>query len=48
MTASSPKWQTRFKALLDEAQRISLYNSKALLNQKRFRESTSREILAAR
>jgi DNA-binding Xre family transcriptional regulator len=40
--------QARFKALLDEAQRISLYNSKALLNQKRLRESTSREILAAR
>ncbi len=40
--------QARFKALLDEVQRISLYNSKALLNQKRLRESTSREILAAR
>ena len=40
--------QARFKALLDEAQRISLYNSKALLNQKRLRESTSREIRAAR
>ena len=40
--------QGRFKVLLDEAQRISLYNSKALLNQKRLRESTSRETLAAR
>jgi DNA-binding Xre family transcriptional regulator len=40
--------QARFKVLLDEAQRISLYNSKALLNQKRLRESTSREILATR
>jgi hypothetical protein len=40
--------QARFKALLDEVQKISLYNSKALLNQKRLRESTSREILAAR
>jgi DNA-binding Xre family transcriptional regulator len=40
--------QARFKALLDEAQRISLYNAKAILNQKRLRESTSREILAAR
>ena len=40
--------QARFKTLLDEAQRISLYNSKALLNQKRLRESTSREILATR
>jgi cell shape-determining protein MreC len=40
--------QARFKALLDEVQSISLYNAKALLNQKRLRESTSREILAAR
>src|ERR1700751_6283111 len=32
--------QARFKILLDEAQRISLYNAKALLNQKRLREST--------
>ena len=40
--------QARFKALLDEVQRISLYNSKALLNQKRLRESTSREVLTAR
>jgi DNA-binding Xre family transcriptional regulator len=40
--------QARFKALLDEVQKISLYNAKALLSQKRLRESTSREILAAR
>ena len=40
--------QARFKALLDEVHRISLYNAKALLNQKRLRESTSREMLAAR
>jgi DNA-binding Xre family transcriptional regulator len=40
--------QARFKALLDEVQRISLYNAKALLSQKRLRESTSPEILAAR
>ncbi len=40
--------QARFKALLDEVQRISLYNSKALLNQKRQREPRPREILAAR
>jgi DNA-binding Xre family transcriptional regulator len=39
--------QARFKALLDEVQRISLYNSKVLLNQKRLRESTSREVLTA-
>jgi DNA-binding Xre family transcriptional regulator len=42
------KEKARFKALLDEVQRISLYNAKALLNQKRLRESTPREILAAR
>jgi DNA-binding Xre family transcriptional regulator len=40
--------QARVKALLDEVQRISLYNAKALLNQKRRRESASREMLAAR
>ncbi len=40
--------QARFKALLDEVQKISLYNAKALLSQKRLRESTSPEILAAR
>jgi DNA-binding Xre family transcriptional regulator len=40
--------QARFKALLDEVQRISLYNAKALVTQKRLRESTSREVLTAR
>ena len=35
--------QARFKILLDGAQRISLYNAKALLNQKRLRESTSHQ-----
>ena len=40
--------QTLFKARLEEVQKVVLYNSKALLNQKRLRESTSREILAAR
>lgn len=40
--------QARFKALLDEVQRISLYNAKALLNQKRLRESRHREAVAAR
>lgn len=39
--------QARFKVLLDEAQRISLYNAKTLLNQKRLRESTARKTLAA-
>ena len=42
------KEKTRFKVLLDEVQKISLYNSKALLSQKRLRESTSRETLASR
>jgi DNA-binding Xre family transcriptional regulator len=40
--------QARFKALLDEVQKISLYNAKTLVSQKRLRESTSRELLAAR
>jgi DNA-binding Xre family transcriptional regulator len=40
--------QARFKALLEEVQKITLYNSKALLNQKRLRESTSHEIVSAR
>ena len=40
--------QARFKVLLDEAQRISLYNAKALLTQKRLRESTSPQTLANR
>ena len=40
--------QARFKVLLDEAQRISLYNAKALLSQRRLRESTSRQTVATR
>jgi DNA-binding Xre family transcriptional regulator len=32
--------RARFKALLDEVHKITLYNSKALLSQKRLREST--------
>ena len=40
--------QARFKVLLDEAQKISLYNAKALLNQRRLRESTSRQTVATR
>jgi DNA-binding Xre family transcriptional regulator len=35
--------RTRFKALLDEVQKISLYNAKALVSQKRLRESTSHD-----
>ncbi|MFY9986429.1 MAG: hypothetical protein WAK31_16825 [Chthoniobacterales bacterium] len=30
--------QARFKALLDEVQKISLYNAKALVSQKRLRD----------
>jgi DNA-binding Xre family transcriptional regulator len=33
--------QLRFKALLDEVQRISLYNAKALVSQRRLRQSTA-------
>jgi hypothetical protein len=40
--------QARFKALLDEVQKISLYNAKALVSQKRLRESMSRGALATR
>jgi DNA-binding Xre family transcriptional regulator len=32
--------KTRFKALLDEVQKISLYNAKALVSQRRLRERT--------
>jgi DNA-binding Xre family transcriptional regulator len=40
--------QARFQILLAEAQSISLYNAKALLNQKRLRESTSHQTLVSR
>src|ERR1700730_4226690 len=40
--------QARFKALLDEVQRISLYNAKALVSQKRLRETIPREVVTAR
>jgi DNA-binding Xre family transcriptional regulator len=42
------KEQARFKTLLDEVQKITLYNSKMLLDQKRLRESRHRETVAAR
>jgi DNA-binding Xre family transcriptional regulator len=42
------KEQARFKALLDEVQKITLYNSKMLVDQKRHRESRHREVVAAR
>ena len=40
--------QARFKALLEEVQKMSVYNAKALLSQKRLRESTPGEALTAR
>ena len=44
----TPKEKTRFKALLDEVQKISLYNARALISQKRLRQATPREVLTAR
>jgi DNA-binding Xre family transcriptional regulator len=44
----TPKEKTRFKALLGEVHKISLYNAKALVSQKRLRESTPGEVLTAR
>jgi DNA-binding Xre family transcriptional regulator len=40
--------QARFKTLLDEVQKISLYNANALLSQKRLREATSPQTVAGR
>jgi DNA-binding Xre family transcriptional regulator len=40
--------QARFKALLDEVQKISLYNAKTLVSQKRRREPVPREAPTAR
>jgi DNA-binding Xre family transcriptional regulator len=42
------KEKTRFKALLDEVQKVSLYNAKALVSQKRLREPIPREAVTAR
>jgi DNA-binding Xre family transcriptional regulator len=42
------KEQARFKTLLDEVQKITLYNSKMLLDQKRLQEARHREAVAAR
>ena len=41
------KEKTRFKALLDEVQKVSLYNAKALVSQKRQREPIPREVVTA-
>jgi hypothetical protein len=42
------KEKAHFKALLDEVQKISLYNAKALVSQKQLREPVSRDALTAR
>ena len=40
--------RTRFKTLLDEVHKITLYNSKMLVDQKRRRESKHGKVVAAR
>jgi DNA-binding Xre family transcriptional regulator len=40
--------QARFKALLDEVQKVSLYNAKALAGQKRLSGPIPREVVTAR
>ena len=42
------KERARFKTLLNEVQKVTLYNSKMLVNQKHLRESRHREVVAAR
>jgi DNA-binding Xre family transcriptional regulator len=42
------KEKTRFRALLDEVQKTSLYNAKALVSQKRLREPVPCEALTGR
>lgn len=42
------KERAQFKALLDEVQRITLYNSKMLVDRKRLRESKHGKVVAAR
>jgi hypothetical protein len=42
------KEQVRFKTLLDEVQKITLYNSKMLVEQKRRRESKHGKVVTAR
>ena len=42
------KERARFKTLLDEVQKVTLYNSKMLVSQKRLRDSRHREAVAAR
>ena len=42
------KERAKYKALLDEVQKITLYNSKMLVDQKRLRESKHRKVMTAR
>jgi hypothetical protein len=42
------KERARFQTLLDEVQKITLYNSKMLVDQKRLRESKSAKVAVAR
>jgi DNA-binding Xre family transcriptional regulator len=42
------KERAKFKALLDEVQKITLYNSKMLVDQKRLRESKHSKLVTAR
>ena len=42
------KERARFHTLLDEVQKITLYNSKMLVDQKRLRESKHSKVVAAR
>jgi len=42
------KERERFKTLLDEVQKITLYNSKMLVDQKRRRESKHGKVVATR
>jgi hypothetical protein len=44
----TPEDKTQFKALLGEVHKIGLSNAKALVSQKRLRESTPGEVLTAR
>jgi len=39
--------RARFQTLLDELQKITLYNSKMLVDQKRLRESKSAKVAVA-
>jgi hypothetical protein len=42
------KERAKYQALLDEVQKITLYNSKMLVDQKRLRESKHRKVVTPR